>query len=169
LLDLGHRHIALINGECRHTYASDRKRGFLAAVTERGVTPDAEFMCEAPMQEDIAHRQASALLAHAAPPSAFLCSSIAQALGVIRACREAGRDPGRDIAIIAHDDRLPELRAETIDPPLTTTQSSIGDAGRRIVELAVGLLRDPNAALPSEVWPVDLVVRGSTPPNHQHT
>ena len=164
LLDLGHRRIALINGECRHTYAADRKRGFIAAMADRDLAPDHQFMCEATMREDIAFRQASALLAHAAPPSAFLCSSIGQALGVIRACREVGRNPGRDIAIIAHDDRLPELRAETIDPPLTTTQSSIGDAGRRVVELAVGLLRDPNAPMPSEVWPVDLVVRGSTPP-----
>jgi LacI family transcriptional regulator len=165
LLDLGHRRAALINGECRHTYAADRQRGFLDAMRERGVTPAADFLCEAPMREAIAHRQAARLLALDEPPTAFLCSSIGQALGVMRACREAGRVVGRDIALIAHDDRLPELRAEACDPPLTTTQSSIGDAGRRVVELAVGLLRGPTAAIPQEVWPVDLVVRASTPPN----
>jgi LacI family transcriptional regulator len=167
LLDLGHRRIALINGECRHTYAADRKRGFVAAMTERGVAPNEPFMCEAPMREDTSHRQATELFQHATPPTAFLCSSIAQALGVFRACREAGKSVGRDIALIAHDDRLPELRAEALDPPLTTTQSSIGDAGRRIVELAIAMLRKPNAPMPSEVWPVDLVVRGSTPPYQQ--
>jgi LacI family transcriptional regulator len=164
LLDLGHKRTALLNGECRHTYAADRKRGFLTAMTERGVVVPEEFVCEAMMLEENGFRQARVLLAHERPPTAFLCSSIAQALGVIKACREAGRTVGRDIALIAHDDRLPELRAETCDPPLTTTQSSIGDAGRRIVELAIGLLRDPQAQFPMEVWSVDLVVRASTPP-----
>ena len=52
------------------------------------------------------------LLALAQPPTALLCSSIGQALGVRRAAGERGLTIGRDIALIAHDDRLHELRAE---------------------------------------------------------
>ena len=87
----------------------------------------------------------------------------AQAAGVRRACNEAGLHIGEDIAVIAHDDRLHEIRAETFDPPLTTTQSPIGDAGRRIAVLLIDQLRNPEAPMPGEVWPVDLVVRRSTP------
>jgi LacI family transcriptional regulator len=97
-------------------------------------------------------------------PSAFLCSSIAQALGVRKAALETGLVIGRDISLIAHDDRLHDIRAETFDPPLTATQSSIGAAGKRVVELAITMLRDAKAPLPSEVWPVDLVARASTGP-----
>ena len=163
LLDLGHTNTALINGECRHTYASDRRRGYLQAMTERGLSPPASYLCEAPMSEVSGHRQAAQLLGGPAPPTAFLCSSITQAQGVTKACREAERKVGRDIAVIAHDDRLHDLRAESFDPPLTTTQSSIGAAGQRVVELLVAMLRAPEAAPVEEVWPVDLVVRGSTP------
>jgi LacI family transcriptional regulator len=164
LLDLGHRRVALLNGECRYNYATDRRRGFLAAFAGRGLGPPEDLACEAPMREDTALGQARQLLARPKPPTAFLCSSIAQAQGAAQACRDAGLAVGRDVALIAHDDRLPALRAETFDPPLTTTQSSIGDAGRRIVEMAVAMLRDPQARAAAEVWPVDLVVRGSTPP-----
>lgn len=164
LLDLGHRAIALLNGECSYNFAVDRRQGYLEAMAARDVPPHPSLVCEAPMIEEAGHGQARQLLAGEVQPTAFLCSSISQALGVARACREAGRRIGVDTALIAHDDRLHELRAETFDPPLTTTQSSIGEAGRRIVELAVSMLRNPEDPLPREVWPVDLVVRKSTPP-----
>ncbi|MCB1377739.1 MAG: substrate-binding domain-containing protein [Alphaproteobacteria bacterium] len=163
LVDLGHRAIALLNGECRYNYAADRKLGYLDALKQTGLAASEHLICEAQMRDETAYGQARALLAAEVPPTAFLCSSIAQAIGASRACREAGYRVGEDIALIAHDDRLHELRAETFHPPLTTTQSSIGDAGRRVVELAVGMLRNPGDPLPREVWPVDLVVRASTP------
>jgi LacI family transcriptional regulator len=97
-------------------------------------------------------------------PTAFICSSIGQATGIKRACAALGLAIGKDVALIAHDDRIHDMGAENFDPPLTATQSSIGDAGRRIVELCTGMLRDPDAPLPSEVWAADLVVRGSTMP-----
>jgi LacI family transcriptional regulator len=164
LLDLGHQRIALINGECRLTYANDRKRGFLEAMAERGLTPPPHLFSESPMSEDNGFRQASALLAGDAAPTAFLCSSISQAQGVMKACAAVGKRVGHDVAVIAHDDRLHELRAEALDPPLTTTQSSIGDAGKHVVELVVARLRQPDTPWVEEVWPVDLVVRGSTGP-----
>jgi LacI family transcriptional regulator len=164
LLNLGHRRIALLNGECRHNYATDRLLGYHDAMASQGIAVRDDYVCEAPKREAAAHQQALALLALEAPPSAFVCSSIGQAMGVMKACGETGRKVGHDIALIAHDDRLHDIRAEAFDPPLTTTQSSISDAGRRIVELAVAMLRDPSAPLPGEIWPVDLVVRASTPP-----
>ena len=164
LFDLGHRRTALLNGEGRYNYACDRQRGFLSAAAERGISVPGDYVCEAPMQEGTAFSQAARLLASDDPPTAFLCSSIAQAQGAARACSARGLQIGREVALIAHDDRLQEIRGETFAPPLTTTQSSIGDAGRRIVELTIAMLRNPQAPLPSEIWPVDLVVRSSTPP-----
>lgn len=164
LFDLGHRRTALLNGECSYTYAAGRRGGFVSAAAERGIAIPPDFLCEAPMQEGTAFEQATRLLASTSAPTAFLCSSIAQAQGAAKACAAAGLRIGRDVALIAHDDRLHELRAENFDPPLTTTQSSIGDAGRRIVELMIAMIRNPNAPLPAEIWPVDLVVRNSTPP-----
>ena len=164
LCDLGHRRIALINGQRRFNYAADRERGFRAALEARGLQPEPGFICEDLMHEEAGYRRAHQLLQLGAAmrPTAFLCSSLSQAQGVRKACTESGLVIGRDVALIAHDDRLHDFGAETFDPPLTATQSSIGDAGRRVVELCVAMLAQPDAPLPQEVWPVDLVVRRST-------
>lgn len=166
LADLGHRRIALFNGERRFNFAADRERGFRRALAARGVKADPDLISSAAMIEASGLRQAKRLLAlpRERRPTAFVCSSIGVAAGVKRACASLGLTIGGDVALIAHDDRIHDLGAETFDPPLTATQSSIGDAGRRVVELCAAMLRNPEAPLPKEVWPVDLVVRGSTMP-----
>jgi LacI family transcriptional regulator len=169
LCDLGHERIALIDGDLRHNFAVDRERGYRKALGESGIVPDPMFVRGGPMNEHHGHDEASRLLKlnMTSRPTAFLCSSLAQASGVQRAAREMGLRIGPDISLIAHDDRLHEFRAESFDPPLTATQSSIGEAGARVVELLIAHLRDPSAELPAEVWPVDLVVRSSTAPVKQ--
>jgi LacI family transcriptional regulator len=169
LCDLGHTAIALINGDASHNYAVDRENGYRAALKARELLPPQSVIAGGIMVEAHGETEAGRMLRLPPPerPTAFLCSSIAQALGVKRAVERLGLRIGTDISLIAHDDRLPDIRAETFDPPLTATQSSIGAAGKRVVELAIEMLRDPAAALPSEVWPVDLVVRQSTGPAPQ--
>jgi LacI family transcriptional regulator len=79
----------------------------------------------------------------------------------VRAIRDLGLSIPGDVSVIAHDDVFPWLKPENFSVPLTTTRSSIRAAGQRIAErLAAkisGLESDPRG----EVWPVDLVVRGS--------
>ena len=164
LTDLGHQRIALLNGETRYNFAADRERGYRSALAAKGLVPPQGFVCDDPMTEESGFRQAARLLAVEHRPTAFLCSNIAQATGAGKACRDVGLQIGKHIALIAHDDRLHEIRAETFDPPLSATQSSLGDAGRRIVELCIAMLQTPNSPLAAEVWPVDLVVRASTIP-----
>ena len=166
LCDLGHKRIALIDGDLRYNFAIDRERGYRKALLESGIVPDPKFICGGVMNERFGHDEATRLLSAdmTSSPTAFLCSSLAQASGVQRAAREMNLRIGPDISLIAHDDRLHEFRAESFDPPLTATQSSIGTAGSRVVELLIAHLRDPAAAFAAEVWPVDLVIRSSTAP-----
>ncbi len=169
LTDLGHRRIALLNFDVNFNFANDRMNGYLHALALAGLERDCELISNSPMTESSGYQEAARLLAlsEGARPTAFLCSSLSQAMGVSRAVRELGLKIGKDISLIAHDDRLHEFHAETFDPPLTATQSSIGDAGKRVVELLIMQLSDNTAALAQEVWPVDLVVRASTGPAPQ--
>ena len=97
-------------------------------------------------------------------PTALLCSSIFNALGAMRAARDVGRVVGRDLSLIAHDDGLAAIRPETLTPPLTTTYSSIRSAGVRVAEIAMAIVDGADPTSHQEVWPVDLVFRGSTVP-----
>ncbi|WP_373505975.1 LacI family DNA-binding transcriptional regulator [Aestuariivirga sp.] len=166
MADLGHRRVALLNGERHLNFAADRERGFRQGLSSRGVKAADDLFVVGPMVEQEGLRAASGLLdlPPAQRPTGFVCSSIGLALGVKRACSKRGLVIGRDVALIAHDDRLHDMGAENFDPPLTATQSSIGEAGRRVVELCIGMLRAPGDPMPAEIWPVDLVVRSSTMP-----
>jgi LacI family transcriptional regulator len=153
-----------LNYDMRYNFANDRLNGYLHGLTQSGITRDETLISDAAMNEQSGLTEARRLLDLVNPPTAFLCSSIAQAIGVQRVARERNLTLGKQISLIAHDDRLHEIRAETFDPPLTATQSSIGDAGKRVVKLLITQLTDNEAPIAEEVWPVDLVVRASTGP-----
>lgn len=166
LTDLRHRRIAFLNGDPRFSIAADREKGFRKALASRDLSPQQELTSSGRMNEENGRTTARSMLSlpMSCRPTAFLCSSIALAAGVKLAVEEAGLEIGHDIALITHDDRLHGMEAEAFDPPLTATQSSIGDAGGRITELCIDGLRRPEAPPPQEVWPVNLVVRRSTMP-----
>ena len=78
--------------------------------------------------------------------------------------RAAGLELGRDVSLIAHDDDFPFLNADRMVPPMSTTRSSIRAAGTRVAEIAIDLLAGRSPETVQELWPVDLVIRGSTGP-----
>ncbi len=164
LLDLGHTRIGLINGPMRFTYAMHRERGFRQALAARGIAPDERLIGEGPMTDEVGYRFTERFLAIEPRPTAILVSSMMLSLGTLRAIRAAGLELGKDISLIAHDDVFPFLNADRMVPPVSTMRSSIRAAGTRVAELVIELLagRPPEAI--HELWPVDLVIRGSTGP-----
>ena len=162
--DLGHRRIGLINESVNFTFAMHRSRGWSHALAERGLPVLPELECSSRMTEENGYRMARGLFDLAEPPTALLCSSIFSALGAMRAARDTGRVVGKDLSLIAHDDGLAAIRPETLTPPLTTTFSSIHAAGIRIAEIGQAIAKGADPGTLTEVWPVDLVFRGSTVP-----
>jgi LacI family transcriptional regulator len=164
LLDLGHRRIGLINGPTQFTFARHRERGFRAALAARGVPVGEHFIGEGSMTDEIGYRFTERFLNEKPPPTALLVSSMMMALGAFRALRAAGLELGKDVSMIAHDDVFPFLNAGRMVPPMSTTRSSIRAAGTRAGELALEVLNGREPASVHELWPVDLVIRGSTGP-----
>jgi len=164
LLDLGHVRIGLINGDTRYTYAADREKGYRAALAERGIDADPALIACGLMTDEVGFRAAERFLSDAARPTALLVSSMMMALGAFRAIRAAGLELGRDVSMIAHDDVFPFLNADRMVPTMSTTRSSIRAAGTRIAELTLEMLNGRPVADIHELWPVDLVIRGSTGP-----
>ena len=161
LVQLGHRRIALINGNPDQTFAIHRERGFRAALRAGGLDLPAGAMRALPMSEENGYKAARAFLAHAESPTAIVCSSLLVALGVTRALREAGLSVPGDVSLIAHDDVFPFLKPENFPVPLATTRSPIRAAGERIAERLAARIAGIEEGARGEVWPVDLVVRAS--------
>ncbi|HLV84833.1 MAG TPA: substrate-binding domain-containing protein [Devosia sp.] len=163
-LDLGHRRIALLNGIKDRTFAVHRERGYRDALKARGVPYDATLVSNGVFSDEVAFRTAHDLLERDPHPTAFLAGSMMTALGVFRAIRQAGLVLGKDVSMIAHDDVFPYLNADNMYPSMSTTRSSISQAGVRIAELILQILGGKPVADIHELWPVELVLRESTGP-----
>lgn len=164
LLDLGHRRIALLNGIKDRTFAVHRERGYRDALKARDVPYDATLVSNGVFSDEVAFRTAHDLLERDPHPTAFLAGSMMTALGVFRAIRLAGLVLGKDVSMMAHDDVFPYLNADNMYPSMSTTRSSISQAGVRIAELILQILGGKPVADIHELWPVELVLRESTGP-----
>ena len=164
LVQLGHKRIALLNGPQPMGYAHQRERGYRAVMAEHALAVPARFVANGEMHEESGYRAAAAMLADPARPTAFLCSSTLQALGVMRAAAEGGLKVGEEVSIIAHDDVLPHLLAEHFAPPLTVTRQPIRDAGPILARMMMARLAGTPVRELQRTDKVDLIVRGSTGP-----
>jgi LacI family transcriptional regulator len=164
LLDLGHRRIALLNGIKGRTFAEHRELGYMAALSARGVSYDPALISNTSFTDEVAFRLAQSMLELRPRPTAFLAGSMMTALGVFRAIRQAGLQLGTDVSMIAHDDVFPYLNADNMYPSMSTTRSSIRQAGTRVAELLLQMLGGKPVADIHELWPVELVLRESSGP-----
>lgn len=161
MIQLGHRRMALINGDDTETFAIHRERGVRRALAGNGLTLPPDQVSSTAMTEENGYRAARRVLEGSSAPTAILCSSLIMALGVVRAVRELGLTIPGDLSLIAHDDVFSWLKPENFSVPLSTTRSSIRAAGARVAERLIARLSGLEDGARGEVWPVDLVVRAS--------
>jgi LacI family transcriptional regulator len=161
LIQLGHRRIGLINGDDKQTFAIFRERGMRKALAAVGITLAPSMIRSVEMTEENGYRTARSLLEQPEAPTAILCSSLIMSLGVVRALRDLDLSIPKDISLVAHDDVFSWLKPENFPVSLSTTRSSIRAAGARIAERLAARINGLERGSLSEVWPVDLVVRGS--------
>ncbi len=148
----------------RFTYAMYRERGFRDALAARGLTPDERLMGEGAMTDEVGYRLTTRFLAERPRPTAILLSSMMMTLGALRAIRAAKLELGKDMSLIAHDDVFPFVNPALMVPPVTTVTSPIRAAGTRVAELILELLAGRPSGAIHELWPVEMVIRGSTGP-----
>jgi len=84
------------------------------------------------------------------------------ALAALQAIRDAGLEPGRDVAVIGFDDIEAAALAH---PPLTTIRQDRERLGIVAAERALELIEHADTTPPDTIIPVELVVRGSTSPD----
>jgi len=164
LIQFGHRHIALLNGQSELSFAVRRETGLREALKEAGIAPRPELFTNTAMTDEQGFRGMMAALDNGEPPTAILCSSMALALGATRAATQRGLAIGHDISIIAHDDVFFYLKPENFSTPLTTTTSSLRKAGNRIAERLIAKVRGLPVTTEQEIWKTDLVMRASVGP-----
>ncbi len=170
LIGLGHRCIAIVNGHLASVPAQERLAGYQRALAEAGLQVPASFVIssdelggEAMVLNDGFNKQAGYLAmrrlleANEKRPSAVFMSSDIQAMGAIKAVREAGLRMPDDIAMVGFDDI--EL-AEYLG--LTTIKQPMFKMGEQAVDRLLTLIDNPDAERQHMRIETELIVRESS-------
>ncbi len=140
LIDLGHKDIALINGWEHMVFAIKRRDGFEEAMREAGLPIREDLMISDEMIAPVANAAVRRFLRTDKPPTAIICSSMLSALGAQRALYELGVEIGRKVSLLAFDDNLSFMNAETSMSAMTVMRSSIRQHGTICANLLIDLI-----------------------------
>ncbi|HEX6955083.1 MAG TPA: LacI family DNA-binding transcriptional regulator [Agromyces sp.] len=155
LVGLGYRRFAAVSGPEGIRTADERLAGFRAGLTSDGGTLDREV--RAAFTREGGYEGVRRLLESGLDGVELVfAANDAMAVGAMSALRDAGLDPGTDVAVAGFDD-IPA--AADVTPTLTTVRVPLEEVGRRAVRLA---LADPGTVDAEPVRPA-VVLRGSTP------
>ncbi len=161
LLELGHRHIALVTRPRGYSESLiKREDGYRKALAEAGIPVDERLIAFADGW-DPHHGQAAAerLIRTGVPFTAIFGCTDRFAIGAVRAVKEAGGRVPWDVSVVGFDDI--EM-ASYVDPPLTTIRLPMMELGYEAGRLLTGLVRGQISRPRQVVIDVELVVRAST-------
>jgi LacI family transcriptional regulator len=156
----GHRRIAMVCGAPRNIDASERLRGYRAALRDAGLAIDPRYEMPGDFTERAGYAAAAELAARETRPTALFAANDAMAIGALSALRQAGLRVPEDVAVGGFDD-IP--MAGYVDPPLSSVHVGVSALGERAATRLLDALRDPDAHVPRrETVPATLVIRGSS-------
>ena len=144
LIEQGHRHIAFVGGfENSHPSFVDRRRGYLQALDDKGITE--HYICDCSYNDPQAVLETLRRMIKELPEiSAIIACNDKVAIELIQAANELGIEVPGGLSIIGFDNII---LADRITPPLTTMNVDKVSLGRLGVELLLYRLRFPEAAV----------------------
>lgn len=148
LLALGHRRIALVNGDLETSVARERDAGFRQALRQAGVGVDERLVAAGTWFIDDAEARLLGLLKGGATFTAIFAANNFMAIGTLRALRRNGLRVPEDVALACFDDI--EVAAE-IDPFLTVMAQPAYTMGTLAMQLLLERIGDKPVGPPRDV------------------
>jgi LacI family transcriptional regulator len=143
---LGHRRIGVLNGDTRRSAGAAKQAGFQAAAEERGVEIPPEWSLYTDFSEASGYASMRKLLASGTRlPEAFAAANDSIAFGAMKAMAEKGIAIPDEVSLVGIDDHP---MSRYLRPALTTFRYDFFAVMRRLVELIVHRIEDPDTADP---------------------
>lgn len=157
LLELGHRRIACITGDPVHPDATERLRGYRAALEQAGIAFEPGLVVPGEFHEQSGHAAMERLLATRQRFSAVFACNDQMAFGAALALHRRGIKLPQEVSLVGFDDLIGATFAV---PPLTTVHQPAYELGGVAAQAMLQLLRgeQPSVVLP----PPRLIAREST-------
>jgi LacI family transcriptional regulator, galactose operon repressor len=164
LASLGHRAIAFLGGEDSHRSSVERRRGYQAALEQRGIPGDEGLIVPGEFTFDSGAERTRRLLAGSRRPTAIFAANDEIAAGALFAARLAGVAVPQELSIVGFEDS-PFSRQTW--PKLTTAHQPNTAIARCAASHLIASIRAarngaPAQALPDNGFRPQLVVRDST-------
>ena len=161
LLDLGHRHIAMLAGVSKNNdRARERIAGLRSALQDAGVDWPDSFLIESPYALAEARSGMRQLMQLNPRPTGVICGNDVLALGAMLEAFHMNLQIPEDVSVIGFDDL--EM-SRHLRPALTTVRVPTESLWSKAAELLLTKLRNEPVAMHTEVE-VALVVRESCGP-----
>ena len=157
LVSLGHRRIAHLDGG-EGTQAGPRRRGYMAAMTRHGLTPQ---VVSSEYTDVAGSRAIRSLISSGELPTAILACNDFNAVGAISALEDAGLRVPQDVSVVGYDNTsLAALRHVS----LTTIDQPRNEFGRLAAEALLQRVRGERTEPVRHLLHPSLVVRSTTAP-----
>lgn len=158
LLELGHRHIGMINGHNRAFVSQQRLEGYRLALSEANIPFNWNYVLSGGFDEDEAYESAKKLLRTHPELTAIFCASDVMALGVLRAIKDLGRSVPDEVSVIGYDDII---LASYVSPKLSTIAQNKYLMGQMATQLLAAMLKGETGER-KMIVETELVIREST-------
>jgi len=161
LVELGHERIAFIGAPLYYNFAYQRLEGYKTALRESKIEYDDSIVEFTEMKDDAGESAAANHLDSDNPPTAFVCVSDTQALGVLAAIRTRGLTVGVDVSVIGYDGL--KIGRHT-NPPLTTMAQPQVQSGRELGDILLAVIDGDDPTRHQVLKRAELVLRNTAGP-----
>lgn len=161
LIELGHRHIALMTGSRNIRPTRERVKGFVRAHEDAGLEPFEELQVTGKFSSSLMREATVSLIKgpRSRRPTAIIAGGIQSTAGLLEGLSDAGMRAGKGMSIVVCDD-LPWLR--TLRPRVSVVTRDPTEMGRAAARIALDMIagEDP----PTIVLPTEYVARETSQP-----
>lgn len=135
LVELGHKHIAFLNGTKNSMVSEERYQAFINSMKKNGLKAEKKLIAYGYYVPDCAKYHVPTFIEYGA--TAVLCASDLIASGVLTELSKMNLRVPEDVSVIGYDD-LPFT--EQLQPPLTTIRQDRMDMGKSAFLMLDGLI-----------------------------
>jgi LacI family transcriptional regulator len=161
LAGLGHRRIALLNGQLDYPFERQALAGYLATCERHGLLIEPRLLRTSDYSVASGRAAMADILRNGSPPTAVFAVDDESAAGAMQAIADAGLRIPDDVSVVGMDD-VP--LAAALRPALTTVRIDTEELGRQGASMLLQIVAGAAPPTSRVLLPTQLIVRESAAP-----
>jgi LacI family transcriptional regulator len=159
LINQGYQRIGHMAGPLNLMTYSDRKKGYIEALTKNNIPYDEKLVVTNRLTYDDGIDAVKQLMSLSTPPDAIFCGNDTTALSSIIYLREKGIRVPEEIGIVGFSN---EPFSKVVSPSITTIAQPGFEMGQKAAELILNQIENKEKTFRTLVMPTELIIRESS-------